>query len=78
MFVSITARNMTSYQHRGGFWACWRRKSIVRRGGRKPVATEVRDLIRRLIRENVTWDAPRIHAELLKLGLDVSERTVSG
>ena len=38
---------------------------------------EVRDLIFRMAAENPTWGAPRIHGELLILGFDVSERTVS-
>jgi len=36
-----------------------------------------RSLIRRMVNENSTWGAPRIHGELLKLGFDISERTVS-
>jgi len=38
---------------------------------------EVRDLIRKMCRENPTWGAPRIHGELLKLGFNISESTVS-
>lgn len=38
---------------------------------------EIRNLIRKMAKENINWGAPRIHGELLKLGLDVSERTVS-
>jgi putative transposase len=34
-------------------------------------------LIFRIVAENPTWGAPRIHGELLKLGFDLSERTVS-
>jgi putative transposase len=45
--------------------------------GRRPISTEVRDLISRMVAENPTWGAPRIHGELLKLGFDISERTVS-
>jgi hypothetical protein len=37
----------------------------------------VRELIFRMVAENSTWGAPRIHGELLKLGFDISERTVS-
>ena len=63
--------------HRAGFRAYWRWRSRPgRRGGRPTVPEEVRDLVHRLARENVTWGAPRIHGELLKLGFDVSERTV--
>ena len=41
------------------------------------MSREVRDLIFRMVAENPTWGAPRIHGELLKLGFDISERTVS-
>ena len=44
---------------------------------RPPIDTEIRSLIRTMQRENVTWGAPRIHGELLKLGYDVCEATVS-
>jgi hypothetical protein len=45
--------------------------------GRPPASKEVRDLIRRMATENLGWGAPRIHGELLKLGIHISERTVS-
>jgi transposase InsO family protein len=45
--------------------------------GRKRISKEVRDLIFRMVAENPTWGAPRIHGELLMLGFDVSERTIS-
>jgi len=41
------------------------------------IGTELRDLIRRMSRANPLWRAPRIHGELLKLGLTVSQATVS-
>jgi transposase InsO family protein len=41
------------------------------------MTTELRELIQRMAAENPTWGAPRIHGEMLKLGLEVSERTVS-
>ena len=46
-------------------------------GGRKRVSQEVGILIFRMVAENPTWGAPRIHGELLKLGFDLSERSVS-
>jgi Homeodomain-like domain len=47
------------------------------RGGRPRVSREVRELIVQMARENFTWGAPRIHGELLMLGSDVSQATVS-
>jgi len=62
--------------HRQGFRAFWNWKS--RRGptGRPPVNCEVAKLVRTMALANSLWGAPRIHGELLKLGLDVSQRTV--
>src|SRR5262245_66231824 len=45
--------------------------------GRPKIERELRDLIRRMNTENPLWGAPRIHGELLKLGFDVAESTVS-
>ena len=61
---------------REGLRRCWSRHSGGR-PGRPRVDTEVRALIRRMATENHLWGAPRIHGELLKLGISVSERTVS-
>src|SRR5437899_9068049 len=61
---------------RQGFRRYWAWKSRHRRG-RPAIGTEVRDLIRRMSRANPLWGAPRIHGELLKLGLTVSQATVS-
>ena len=63
--------------HRAGFRLFWTWR--VRRGqsGRPAISREVRDLIRRMCRENPNWGAPRIHGELLKLGLDIGESSVS-
>ena len=47
------------------------------RGGRKPVSKEIRALIFQMVAENPTWGAPRIHGELLMLGFDLWETTVS-
>ena len=62
--------------HRAGFRCYWRWKSR-RRGGRPPVKTELRALIRRMSIENPLWGAPRIHGELLKLGFDVAQSSVA-
>jgi putative transposase len=63
--------------HRKSFRLFWTWK--VRRGqlGRPAISREVRDLIRRMCRENPGWGAPRIHGELLKLGIDIGESSVS-
>jgi putative transposase len=63
--------------HRQGFKLFWRWKSRARKSGRPPIEREIRDLIRRMSRENPTWGAPRIVSELLLLGHDVAERTVA-
>ena len=62
--------------HRSGFKAFWRWKSR-NRAGRPKVDRELRDLIRRMSRENPFWGAPRIHGELLMLGFEVAQSTVS-
>jgi hypothetical protein len=61
--------------HREGVRRCWRRRS--RRPGRPRIDSTCRDLIRRMAAENCLWGAPRIDGELLKLGITISERTVS-
>ena len=64
--------------HQAGFALYWRAISNARRVvGRKRISKEVRNLIFQMASENPTWGAPRIHGELLMLGFDVSERTVS-
>ena len=62
--------------HRKGFAAYWRWKSRSV-GGRPHIAQEVRDLIRRMSLENPLWGATKIHGELLKLGIQVAQSTVS-
>jgi hypothetical protein len=62
--------------HREGFRGCRRHRSR-RLAGRPRIGSQLRALIRRLAAENRLWGAPRIHGELLKLGIAVSERTVS-
>ena len=60
--------------HRKGFRLHWRRRSC--RPGRPKIGTEIRALIRRMSRANPLWGAPRIHGELLKLGIKISQATV--
>jgi len=62
--------------HRQGFRRYWAWKS-GRRPGRPLISRDLRDLIRRMSHANPLWGAPRIHGELLKLGLTVSQATVS-
>ena len=63
--------------HRRGFRLFWTWISRRRRSSRPGVNPEVRDLIRKMAAANPLWGAPRIHGELLRLGIEVSERTVS-
>jgi putative transposase len=62
--------------HRRGFRLYWTWKSR-HRTGRPSVSREVRDLIRRMSVANPRWGAPRIHGELLKLAIEVSQATVA-
>jgi hypothetical protein len=62
--------------HRAGFRAYWRWKSRVR-GGRPSVPLEVRRLIRAMSLANPLWGAPRMHGELLKLGIDVGQTSAT-
>ena len=64
--------------HRAGFRLYWKLVSKASGPiGRRPASQEVRDLIFRMVADNPSWGAPRIHGELLMLGFEVSERTVS-
>src|SRR4030088_3816835 len=62
--------------HRTGFRLYWRWKSRSR-GGRPKVPIEIRRLIREMSLANPPWGAPRIHGELLKLGIEVAQSTVA-
>src|SRR6266853_3163903 len=75
--IAVTPETVVRW-HRGGFRLYWKLISKVRKPiGRRQTSKEVRQLIFRMVVENPTWGAPRIHGELLMLGFDVSERTVS-
>jgi transposase InsO family protein len=63
--------------HRSGFRRYWRWRSRSRRPGRHHVDRAVRDLIRQISRANPLWGAPRIHGEIRKLGITVSQATVA-
>jgi hypothetical protein len=74
---NVTPRTVVNW-HRAGFRLYWTWIARVRRlAGRECVSKEIRLLIFRMVAENATRGAPRIHGELLKLGFDVSERSVS-
>jgi hypothetical protein len=72
----VKTATVIGWHHRGfGLFWSWK----IRRGGpgRPWVPKEVRALIRTMSRENPLWGAPNIHGELLKLGIDVGETSVS-
>jgi len=62
--------------HRAGWKAFWRWKSR-KRAGRPKIDRGLRDLIQRMSKENPQWGASRIHGELLMLGFEVAQSTVS-
>ena len=63
--------------HRKGFRLFWTWKVRSGQPGRPAVPKDVRELIRKMSRENPLWGAPRIHGELLKLGIDIGETSVA-
>src|ERR1700747_2684904 len=63
--------------HRAGFRLFWTWKVRCGQPGRRVISPEVRALIRKMCRENPSWGAPRIHGELLKLGFNVGESSVT-
>lgn len=62
--------------HRKGFRLYWWWRSRFRHPGRPKTSSETLDLIRQMSMANTLWGAPRIHGELLKLGIEVSQATV--
>ncbi len=64
--------------HRRAFKLYWHRKSQAGKRGRPPVDLDLKAMIIKMADSNSTWGAPKIHGELLKLGVVISERTVSG
>jgi putative transposase len=72
----IVKHDMVIKWHREGFRLYWRWKSKAPIG-RPPIDKEIRELIRRMSRENPLWGAPRIQSELHLLGFNVTERTVA-
>src|SRR5262249_54736428 len=74
--MSIVRPETVVRWHRKGLAHYWRWRSRSP-GGRPRIAREVRELIRRMSFENPLWGAPKIHGELLKLGIAVAQSTVS-
>jgi putative transposase len=75
--IIVTSETVVRW-HRTGFRMYWRLISRVRREvGRRRTPKEVRELVFRMVADNPNWGAPRIHGELLMLGFDLSERTIS-
>ena len=74
--VIVTPDTVLRWQRRR-FREYWTQLSGRTTGGRPPINAEIRALITRMATANPLWGAPRIHGELLKLGIDVAERTVS-
>src|ERR1700687_6097953 len=73
--VMVLVKPATVVQwHRQGFRLFWHWRS---RSGRPSVDREIRDLIRQMSSANPLWGAPRIHGELLKLGIEVSQATLA-
>ena len=75
--VSVVQPATVIRWQRPGFKLFWAWKSRRHGPGRPAVAPEVRALIRRMSQANALWGAPRIHGELQKLGLEISQATVS-
>jgi transposase InsO family protein len=74
--VTIIQPDTIMRWHRAGFRLHWRWKSRSL-GGRPKISAEVRRLIREMSLANRLWGAPRIHGELLKLGIEVAQSTVA-
>jgi putative transposase len=72
--IIVQAETVAAW-HRAGFRLFWRIRS--RPLGRPKIDDEIRALIRRMKADNPDWGAPRIHGELLALGFEISEPTVS-
>ena len=72
--IIVRAETVVSW-HRAGFRLFWRLR--LRPLGRPKISDEIQGLIRRMKMDNPGWGAPRIHGELLQLGFDISEPTVS-
>jgi transposase InsO family protein len=75
--VIVQPETVIGWQRRA-FRFYWRRKCRSVNRGRPKLSPEVKSLVLKLATANPLWGAPRIHGELLKLGIEISERSVSG
>src|SRR6201987_5048575 len=75
--LSIVKPETVIAWHGAGFRLFWTWKVRQGQPGRPIISHEVRDLILKMCRENPCWGAPRIHGELLKLGINIGESSVS-
>jgi hypothetical protein len=75
--VIVTPDTVLRWQ-RHRFRKYWSHLSAGSTGGRPPVDAEIKALVARMATVSPLWGAPRIHDEILKLGIDVAERTVVG
>jgi putative transposase len=73
--VIVTPDTVLRWQRR--FREHWAKLSGRPTAGRPPVNADIIALVRKIAAANPLWGAPRIHGELLKLGIEVAERTVS-
>lgn len=74
--IIVKPKNVVKW-HRNGFKLFCEFKSKPKGVGRTHIHSEICDLVRKMATANPNWGAPRIHGELLRLGLEVPERTVS-
>jgi len=74
--VIISPDTVLRWQRRR-FREYWSQLSRRPTGGRPPVDADIATLVRKMAAANRLWGAPRIHGELLRLGIEISERTVS-
>ena len=63
--------------HRKGFALYWKHLSKQNGAGRPGTGKDIRDLVRKMANANPTWGSPRVHGELQKLGIKISQRTVA-
>ena len=75
--IQIVTPDTVVRWHRRAFSLAWRLRSRTKRPGRPPVNADLRALIRQMHDANPRWGAPRIHAELRKLGLELAQATVA-